>query len=221
MEMGRRQRRIEARPRSAGGLPNAYPCAPRYPSQHGFYVYLDSGSFAFHSFAATYAARHFLNTLISDREYKWKRIAINEHLKHDYIVIEGWGRIRGEHEDDLSEVLEHEMTDAEAAWEPDEPHVSYWRRLAHPGIALPKPKRDEETPALPRPERPKKEPREPRAPKPDGLASVGDIAAQMNMDPKHARDALRRSKTEKPAHGWAWPASEVDAIKRIIKENAK
>lgn len=62
-----------------------------------------------------------------------------------------------------------------------------------------------------------------RVPRPskDGLISIGDIAAEMKIEPRIARGILRDSKTPKPDAGWAWAKDEVDAIKAIIKKGLK
>ena len=75
---------------------------------------------------------------------------------------------------------------------------------------------------LPEPEPAKEQPkRESKRPSREGLVSVSDIAKEMKLSPKEARAALRRAKTDKPDVGWAFPPSEVDKIKKAIKENLK
>lgn len=50
----------------------------------------------------------------------------------------------------------------------------------------------------------------------DGLVSVQDIAASVEMTAKGARAALRAAKEPKPAHGWAFASADVERIKAII-----
>jgi hypothetical protein len=58
-------------------------------------------------------------------------------------------------------------------------------------------------------------------PSKEGLVSIGDIAQQLEIEPRIARGILRDSKTPKPDAGWAWPKNEVDGIKAIIKKELK
>jgi len=67
---------------------------------------------------------------------------------------------------------------------------------------------------------PKKE-RQPKVDKKAGLITVGEIAAQLKIDPKEARTSLRKQKTPKPAEGWAWSADKVDEIKKTIIKGLK
>lgn len=62
-----------------------------------------------------------------------------------------------------------------------------------------------------------------RTPRPskDGLISIGEIAAEMKIEPRIARGILRDTKTPKPDAGWAWAKGEVDGIKAIIKKGLK
>jgi len=50
----------------------------------------------------------------------------------------------------------------------------------------------------------------------DGLVSIGDICADLGMNPRDARKILR-GKVEKPDAGWCWPTDEADAIKKLLK----
>ena len=57
-------------------------------------------------------------------------------------------------------------------------------------------------------EQPARQPKErkPTTPRPsaDGLTSIADIAHTLNIDPRTARQLLRKTNTPKPEHGWAW-----------------
>lgn len=44
------------------------------------------------------------------------------------------------------------------------------------------------------------------------------ICAELDIDPKDARRALRSSKIEKPGGRWEWPKDQVDAVKEAIKK---
>lgn len=59
-----------------------------------------------------------------------------------------------------------------------------------------------------------------RPPRPsrEGLISVGDIAASLKVLPRVARAALRAAKMPKPDVGWAFAATDVPRITKIIKD---
>lgn len=65
----------------------------------------------------------------------------------------------------------------------------------------------------PRRARPAPQPRASR----DGLVPIADIAAELGIEPREARAALRGLKIEKPAAGWAFPAAEVAAVRERIR----
>jgi len=52
----------------------------------------------------------------------------------------------------------------------------------------------------------------------EGLVSIGQIAKDLGMIPREARGVLRERARRKPSCGWAWPANEVDAVKKAITE---
>lgn len=54
-----------------------------------------------------------------------------------------------------------------------------------------------------------------RKPKPEGLIPLADLC----KDPGEARKALRKSKTDKPQHGWAWAKDDpnLSKIKALLK----
>lgn len=55
----------------------------------------------------------------------------------------------------------------------------------------------------------------------DGLMSIGDIAKSLDMNPKEARGILRSVKFAKPACGWAFPADQVETVKKALQDGAK
>lgn len=126
-------------------------------------------------------------------------------------------------------------TDRKAPSVPD-PIDRPWRRLfpEHPNDALVRESltrqspREERTDANAPSSRPEgaKAPRTPRGRatgerKPNDLVSVQAIADSLKVSAKDARQALRDSKTPKPAFGWAFAKSDVKAITATITKHLR
>jgi hypothetical protein len=140
--------------------------------------------------------------------------------------------------DHLEHLMEYEMSKKEKAWEPPEPYPSMWRTFRDgkqtkarqygevPPIEPEKPRHA--TPggaatAKPRPADAQRQPRKPGASRvaKAGYITVGQLSAQLGIEPTHARAALRGAKLEKPEGGWQWPQGEIDKIKKIIMAGVK
>lgn len=52
----------------------------------------------------------------------------------------------------------------------------------------------------------------------NGMVPIADIALEFGLEACEVRAAFRRAKIPKPPQGWAFPASEVEAIKQKVKE---
>lgn len=174
------------------------------PSRFGFYVtHQPTNNFCFHNFHATYAAKHFLDIIIDGRDFKWinKQTILTEHGFH----------IRAEYHTDLESAIEYDYKGTERDWEFPEPYQTMFLTFA--GKVRPKTPRDTHAAAS----TPKRE-HTPPPPRPDGLTSLAEICAGLNIDPREARQALRKSNTPKPEWGWAWKTKEeVTKITRIIQ----
>lgn len=190
------------------GLPPPFPQAlgNSAPSKFGFYCTRGT-KFMFQHFAAAYAAKSFLDFIIDGQSYRW--------LRDDEILLDDGTRIRGERKNDLEEALEFEHSDATAQWEPPMPYPMYWNgfkgNVRDTDDAQPR--------ATPVAVTKKKEPvaKKEKVARPDGLVSIGDIASELNVAPRVLRGILRSEKISKPAHGWAWNASEAEKIKSKLK----
>lgn len=193
------------------GLENPWPSSPKHPPRFNVTI---SGSphmpFLATGVRTMYAAKYLVSIIIDDREWRWK--------DEKTIVCDDGITIRSDH---LEEIVEYKMTATERKWLPNSPTFEEWHSIASgkaPQERARKPKAttsDEPTPKKTKPVS--------TGPKPskDGLITVGEIAQQLGLDPKQCRIALRKSKIEKPAAGWAWPPAEVDAVKATIKKHAK
>lgn len=172
------------------------------------------------AFYSLYAAKRVLDFLISDREVKW--------IDDNHIILNGKLKVTSAKPgNDLCDILEHELTPAQHAWEI--PHdfyrigasmfvdrvPEYFDRHAEATSDKSKPAK------APKPE--KQEKKSPRSDKPSGLVDLPQVIADVKppLDAKEARTILRKHAT-KPEHGsWAWPAAEVPAIVKLLKEHRK
>lgn len=196
-------------------LENPFPSSPRRPPIVGINVKTPDGRHSFFNFAALYAARHFIDLF---GEYRW--------VDENTIVTEQGVTLRGENARSFNRVFEYEMTKAEREWEIPAPYANLYRQFTkaydpheHEGPIKKLP--GEHSGRIVNTTGPKQqEPKKPR-PSKDGLTTVADIAAQLKIDAKDARKALRSSGEPKPDAGWAWPSTEVQRITKLIKENLK
>lgn len=167
------------------------------------------------AFYADYAARRALDFLISDRDTRWiddNTLIIGEKLKVTSSRLPAG----------LSDILEHEFTTQERAWElPSD----YYRIGASMFVDrepewFDKPVADDK-PSRTKPTKPEKPAPTPR-PSKEGLVDLPAVIAQVSppIDAKEARGILRKHAT-KPAEGWAWPKSEVAGIVALLKEKRK
>lgn len=174
------------------------------PSRYGFYVWKSNGNFCFHNFHATYAAQKFVLMMINDEDYKW--------LSDDTLITATGTKIKAEWRCSFEEVMEYVPTKQEAQFVFPVPYQGMFERFV--GIAQSRPVTIDKPPSR---EKETKQDRLPRAPRPDDLTSLADIATELNIEPRDARQILRKTNTPKPDHGWAWAKDAVDTIKRILK----
>lgn len=170
-------------------------------------------------FVAEYAARRTLDLLISDRDVKW--------VDDNTIIINGKLKVTSDKlPSGLSDFLEYELTPAQLAW--DIPRDRYAiaasmfvervpQYFDAPIAAEEKRRVAKDAPKTPKPDKPT------RAAKPGDLIDLPQVIADITpkMDAKEARTILRKH-SQKPDHGsWAWPASDVPAIVKLLKEHRK
>lgn len=186
-------------------LPEPFPISPfkATPSRFGFTYQNSRGNYLFTNYHSEYAAKHALDIVLQGKEYKW--------ISRRLIRTDDDITIKGEHEDDLEKIIEYKFKGNEAKWVMPEPYLTYYRKLNGDALL---------TPVLVEREEPRE--RAPRVvvksePRPDGMTSLGEIAEELGIDPREARQILRKS-VEKPAWGWAWPANAIDKIKAVLKK---
>jgi len=120
---------------------------------------------------------------------------------------------RGVSETSLEEIMEHDYSLREMAWQLPFPysHYAYWFRHVRT-----EPTQEEMEEAIDRamPTRRRAMHRAPR----DGMVPVADIATGLGLTAREARGLLRRAKIPKPPQGWAWPVDEAENIKAKLAQ---
>lgn len=185
-------------------------------------------------FLATYAARYMVDKLIGNDSYEWKLWPDYEGAegRDDMIVTSSGIKIRAARQQ-MRDILEHELTDAEKEWTDEQTlravqAFKYGRHEEAPKHGDADGQDDDESTANAKPEataKPKREKvvREPkvRADTSDHV-SANDIAKELRVEGREVRGVLRALKLEKPAHGnWSWPKKEASAIKDKIVAGLK
>lgn len=110
------------------------------------------------------------------------------------VITESWVTIKS---DRLKEILDYQLTKAESNWVHDKAHqeyASHIRRMTQSKDKAPCQKRKD-------------------------LVTLQQIAAELNIPPKKARQILRRHKVQPTDCGWAWENDEK--IKKILIDNYK
>lgn len=167
------------------------------------------------NFAAIYAARRAVDFLVSDRKTNW--------LDDNTLVINEKVTIKTDlPPDGLSVIMEHEFTAKERAWTLGADHMRIGQAMFAPAEPSWMDKPDATPKRADKPERAPKQPKPERAPKPTGLVSLPELLAGTDIDPKEARNALRKMGTPKPDHGrWEFAPDAADAIKPKIIAKVK
>jgi hypothetical protein len=204
-----------------------YPIALSPVESHfGFYCYRSDGGFCFHNFHAAYAAKDFLERIIDGQDYKW--------LRDDTILLENGTRIKGERDTDLERAIEYSPTARETEWEPTVPAVSYINSfLGRSRIILDRSgeiehvtpnearKRERIAPtATPRKQISDEEKvaRKKAKAKDGSYVTISQICEELGHEARVCRGLLRKFKLTKPPHGWAWPPSEAEDIKKRLQK---
>lgn len=159
------------------------------------------------TFNADYSARKFVDAMVGEDKYRWLRA--DQILTTRGILIETRDPQQegGRRNSDLERVIEHEYSEAEAAWQigvPDSLYLAHFLRPFDKNPILKAKQPERKVRAAP-----------PRASR-EGLVTVGQICAELGVDARDARAALRRQKIEQPEAGWAWPKAEAVKIKAVI-----
>lgn len=171
------------------------------------------GKMQLRTFRGIWGAKRLFDFWTEHKQVKW--------IKSNTLVTEDGMTIRSP---ELEEIVEYKLTKEEANYIWPEPFLSEVTAFKNKtSVKTLSPTSDHSR--VDKPARKAREPREKkvRTPRPskDGLISIGEIAAEMKIEPRIARGVLRDTKTPKPDAGWAWPKAEVEKIKSIIKKGLK
>lgn len=215
--MARRKQRVkkgedqvDEAPRRSG-LEEPWPSCPRRNPRYVLYCYNHESErqYIINSYAR-YAIRKLFDAIVGDNKFE----------RSDARTI-SFGDIDIK-SDEMDEILAHEYTKEEAAWEFGAPYIVDIDNFLH-GRRMSKTLDD---PTQPKPVR------VPREPKPvkeridrSQFITVQSLAEDIGIDPRDARAALRKAKIEKPAGGWlgdeAWAKGIRDVLKKAKVELAK
>lgn len=214
--MGRKRPAAEDNRRP--GLKSPFPC---YGGTHpigGFWIRnLERNTRSYLNFAASYSAKKFLEAFQEAGEHSWEELD-----KDDFevrccgaepgdcsLIVNGDTVISWTGNGTMRDLRKYEYTAAERDWVLPDPYPNHILR------ALGKLQRG----TLPVSKREARKEVKARMSK-EGFVSIGDICAEMKIDPREARSLLRRKKVEKTELGWCWPADSIGKIKSLLKELA-
>jgi hypothetical protein len=194
------------------GLEPPYASAPLRPSKHFLYINKDQGFLGI-GFAATYAAKKFVDILLGDDE-----ISLTRGLsgKEDTIVSSTGIKIRC---DEIMDIINYKYSEREKEWvlsDYGSDSSTAALNFRHSSVTE-RADRTKESPSEPKIKAEKKE--KPEKVNKEGLISIAQIAEELKMEPRDARVILRKMKVPKPGIGWLWTKLEVDDIKKLLHDN--
>jgi hypothetical protein len=197
------------------------------PKAKRFVLYIEGKREAVHIFTAVYAAKKFLDVILrgeSEDDWEVVDVAPVKGMRAVPTLRTDWGiEIRC---DELREIMEHEYSTRELAWDLPHPYDKYallFRRNApapreESAVTSLAPRSDAKTSSRSRStEKRERTPGAARRNAGNGLVSITQIAEELNMRPRDARAALRKAKVMKPAGGWAWKQDEVEGVKERLR----
>lgn len=202
-------------------LPEPFPSSPHRPPKITMHFTRADKNIATHGFCQPYAARYFFDAIVQKDKFKWRDDDTIIIPSLDNLVINC---------DKLEDVLDHKLGPKEREWELPEPYTSYAQSIRTGERVLISPKRshradgEQKSPSFAFAEagrdqrkRSLRQSQQRARASRDGLTSLADICAELKLDPREARQTLRKSNTPKPDAGWAWPDKEIPGIKKLLK----
>lgn len=210
--MAKRSRQAVERDPSAPDLHT--PSSPSRPPVTCLYVYRGEKRLIV-SWATFEGAASFLEYLVKDIEdptaFRWIKHSVTRRTG---LVWDGYGlRVEAGTEQELETLIE-----TETSWELPEPYTRQIAQLWSDKVPEPD-ANSSEARAERKAQRANKEPREKKQPKsssrPEGWLHVADIVP--DVEPSHARAALRSLKWEKPEFGWWFDPARTKEVAKAIK----
>lgn len=212
--------------RNRKALQDPHPASPTRPPRICIYLRKKSADpharmFAW-PFAEFYAARRAVDCILQDHTTSWV---------DDNTMEVTFGEVTALLTTDakpagLTELIDYEFSPTELEWQPSSKFLGEVERMFR-GYA---PKVDDQpaeqerapTPREVRAQRAEKPQREPKkVDKPSGLIDLATLLEGTDIDPKEARNALRKTNTPKPEHGWSWSKKDAPAMLTAIKAAVK
>lgn len=197
----------------AKGMDHPFPASPTRNPRFGLkFINAEDERLAFHNFYGRFAAKRFLDAVISGDTYTW--------LDDDTILIAGRIKVQGERKTDLEAIIEHEDNKLERQWEMAAPYPQFAMSIrgGRPQEEDDNPVRRKIEPAIERPTRAKAPSRHrSRKAPPAGLVTVAQLADELGITSREARQRLRKANIAKPDGGWQWPADAAVKIKELLK----
>lgn len=195
--MARKRRATEEHKAVYSGLEPPWPSAPRRNARYVIHCFnhLNGRRYIVNSYAC-YAIKKVVDQLLDGQEYE--RSPLNKHT-----ICFGEIDIKSEQ---IDEILDHEYTVAEEAFELPAPYPNDIARFLHGVVATATSKTPVAAPKGPRQKIDR-----------TGKTSIQDLCAEIGVEPRDARAALRKAKIEKPPGGWLFTPEQIDDIKKIIK----
>lgn len=172
-----------------------------------------------HTFAALYAAKHFVDLLCKGADVTW---AVGPS-KFDKLFSTFVGvKVESEH---LREIYEYEPTELEAGWRDERLNHSIASLVHAPVHENMKLEGEDETSDEPRAITKREKSNRTRQADPNkkpradttGMVSANKIADELGVHGREVRAVLRAMKEKKPDHGWAWTVDEANKMRDKIK----
>lgn len=189
----------------------AFPSAPKRNGEYCVYCYRNGDSTSCFVFAAPFAAKKFCEAVFQNDLPKRQ----GNELERDGIMLSCVL---------MKRIVDHNYTKEEELWQLPAPYPGHAYTVRH---GVPEPRRQDEEDSDNRlgdeadlPAESRKKERTPRKKTPAGHQTVQQIAASIKLDPREARQILRKH-SKKTDFGWSWPKEEVEAIKKLLAKHRK
>lgn len=183
----------------------AFPSAPKRNGEYVIYAYRDGKFSSCYVFGAPFAAKKFVE-LVFDGDLPARK---GNELEKGNIIVSC---------ELMKRVVDHKYTKEEKEWELPTPYPSHAHTIKE-GPRTHEPLENEnqsDAAASPRKQRNST----PRAKTPETHVTIQQIADEIKLDPREARQILRKH-SEKTEFGWAWPKEGVAKIKSLLTKHRK
>jgi len=193
--------------RKISTLPDPHPSPPARCGKYVLYINKGEDKAWAIIWMEAYAAKKFVEACLGDHPYKLE--SANFLKAANGVTIRTDPRDKDGKAYTIRGILAHRYTKLEQEWELTQPSARTAYIICHG-----KPPNEPKLKVVREP-KPKRE-RVPRASR-EGLTTIQDLAAELDMKPRDARAKLRKAKIPKPDAGWAWADDDLEDIKTILR----